>query len=65
MKRQDALAWLRIAGYHNDQAQFARIYVENRISYQVAIGKFREGIQARANGMKCSCQDCKREAEGS
>jgi hypothetical protein len=64
MKRQDALGWLRIAGYHGDQAQFTRIYVENRVSYPVAIGQYREGARLKAVGMKCSCSECKRTEMG-
>ena len=59
-KRETALAYIRIAGYHEDQKSFVRLYVENRISYQVAIASYRLGYQQKQNGMKCVCFECKK-----
>lgn len=33
MKRKDALAHIKFAGYHEDSKTAMRIYTENRISY--------------------------------
>ena len=43
LSRKAALAAIKAAGATNDQQTFTRIYVENRISYEVAIAAFREG----------------------
>ena len=58
MKHKDALAWIRIAGFHDDKRAFTRLYVENRISFAVAQERFRAGAEARAAGVKCTCRDC-------
>lgn len=58
MSRQHALQYLKVAGYHNDNAAFVRLYVENRISVSNARMAFAQGMQAKANGVKCSCRDC-------
>lgn len=58
MKRKDALAYMRIAGYHDDKARFTQLYMEHRISRPVADDAWREGVRAKANGMRCSCSDC-------
>lgn len=62
MKRKNALAWIRIAGYHNDSTAFTRLYCENRISYPVAMAEFRTGAKMRANGIGCTCRDCQQQA---
>lgn len=43
MTRKQALQAIKGAGASNDQRAFARLYVENRISYSVAIAEFRAG----------------------
>lgn len=43
LTRKDALRAIYGAGATGDQAAFARLYVENRISYGVAIAEFRRG----------------------
>lgn len=60
MKRADALAHLRIAGYHNDSRAFVRLYVENRISRKAADEAYRTGKRQRAGGMPCHCHECKK-----
>ncbi len=59
MKRDEALALLRYAGYHDDSGRFARLYTENRISYAVAMTQWRAGAAMRRDGVKCTCSDCK------
>lgn len=58
-KRDLKLSLIREAGYHNDQRQFTRLYVENRISLPVALAEFRNGSAQKASGMKCGCMACK------
>ncbi|VUZ24121.1 Uncharacterised protein [uncultured Comamonas sp.] len=59
-KREDTLAAMRIAGYHNDKAAFTRLLVENRIRLTVADEAWLTGRKQRANGMKCACYECSR-----
>lgn len=56
--REQALALLRVAGYHGDQRAWMRAYTERRISYAVARKIWAEGQRARASGVKCTCVDC-------
>ncbi len=58
MNRQQALDRLQYAGYHKDSRMFVQTYVENRISYPVAIKEYNTGWQKRLNGVKCNCQEC-------
>ena len=58
MKRKDALAHLRVAGYHEDKGAFVRLFTEARISYQVATDAYRAGLRAREAGVRCTCRDC-------
>lgn len=62
MKRDDALAYIRIAGYHDDARQFTRLYVENRISITAAREAYRTGQNQRAAGVPCTCNQCKMES---
>lgn len=57
-KRSMALGWIRIAGYHADDKAMVRLYVENRISYQVAIAEFRRGAEMKRAGVPCFCSQC-------
>ena len=43
MKRAQVLQAIKAAGAYGDQAAFCRLYVEHRISYQVALKTYREG----------------------
>jgi hypothetical protein len=63
MKRKDTLNWLKIAGYHNNQSAYVRIFVEGRVSREAADEAWRRGIDAKAAGMPCHCKDCTKEAE--
>lgn len=63
MKRKDALALIKYAGYHGDTAKGMRLYVENRISYQAYIETFRAGARAKKNGMLCTCSQCQQETK--
>lgn len=58
-KREKALAICRGAGYHGDQKAFTRAYIENKLSYSVAMEAYNAGIKAKENGMPCSCAKCK------
>lgn len=58
MKRADALAYIRIAGYHNDQAAFTRLYIENKVGWEAARNAYRGGQNLKAGGMRCTCSDC-------
>lgn len=60
--RDQRLAVLRQAGYHNDQRAWMRAYIEGgagRVSYQAAKVAWDEGRQARRNNVSCSCWACK------
>lgn len=59
MKRGVAIDLLRVAGYHNDQRAFVRLYVENRISRKVAAEEFNRGYALRRSGVDCGCFECK------
>lgn len=58
MKRADALAYMRIAGYHSDTADFTRLYVENRVSRPVANEAYRTGTKQKLAGVPCHCHKC-------
>jgi len=59
MKREVAIDLLRVAGYHNDQRAFVRLYVENRISRKVATEEFNRGYALRRSGVRCTCFECR------
>lgn len=59
MKRFDALAYMRIAGYHGDKLAFTRLFVENRVSRQVADAEFHRGATMKKAGVPCNCSNCK------
>jgi hypothetical protein len=58
-KRESVLAWMRIAGYHGDHREFARLFIENRISKTAANEAFSLGLKQRKAGMPCHCIKCK------
>lgn len=64
MTRKDTLAAIRAAGYHNDQRQLIRLYVENRIPVRKAFREFDQGRALRTLGMPCSCAECNPKAIG-
>ena len=59
MKRKDALAHIRIAGYHGDKRGFMRIYTEHSISLEAANAEYIRGEEMKKNGVQCSCAQCK------
>lgn len=59
MKRDVLLSHLRVAGYHDDSATFTRLYIENRISYDSAKKEYLKGQKMKADGIGCTCPDCK------
>lgn len=59
-KRENALAWMRIAGYHDDRRKFTRLLIENRVKKEDADAAFATGQRLKAGGMACACPDCKR-----
>ncbi len=58
-KRSDVLAWIRIAGYHGDHREFARLFTENRISKASADAAWSKGRDQQSAGMPCHCIKCK------
>ncbi len=58
MKRKEAIALIKVAGYHNDSAAGTRLYIENRVSYQSYKDAYRLGQQSKAAGVRCTCQEC-------
>jgi len=59
MKREHLLAYLRVAGYHDDAATYTRLLIENRISKAAAKEAYSAGVKARENGVPCDCRTCK------
>ena len=58
MKRADAIAYMRIAGYHSDTKTHMRLFCENRISKAVADVAYRKGLAQKLAGVKCHCNQC-------
>ena len=61
MNRKMALEVIKVSGYHGDTKTFMQTYIENRISYQVAIKHWMLGKTFKANGVKCECSECKKQ----
>lgn len=57
--RATAISLLRAAGYHGDDRLWARLYVENRISFPAAMRARREGKAMLERGVRCGCSRCK------
>ena len=57
--RQQLLAAIRVAGYHDDQRTLVRLRVENRVSNDVWRQQWAAGQKMRADGMPCACPRCK------
>ena len=49
---------MRVAGWHNDTDQHARLFMAANYNSEQANGFFEEGKRARANGEHCSCKAC-------
>jgi len=60
-KREIAITGARIAGYHDGQQTLIRLYVEARVKLGVMKQAFFDGQQARINGVKCNCCECKQQ----
>lgn len=60
MTRKDALAHIKVAGYHNDQRTAMRIYTENRVSFESYREAFARGVELKQQGMACTCYQCNR-----
>lgn len=62
-RRDQLLAIIRVAGYHNDSRTAIRVHVENRsIGRAAYLAAWGEGMAQRERGMPCACPQCKREA---
>jgi hypothetical protein len=59
MKRQDLLALIRVAGYHNDTRAGVRLFTENRINREAYDAAWHDGQKMREKGMRCACPQCK------
>jgi len=59
VKRKDVLDLIRIAGYHEDERAYMRLYCETRIGRAAAREAYETGLRQKAGGMKCSCFHCK------
>lgn len=59
MTRKHAIQYARVAGYHDDAKRYTRLIIEARINRQAMTEAFLSGKQARANGVKCNCSECK------
>jgi hypothetical protein len=57
-ERTQILERIKVAGYHNDNQAFLRLYRDNRLSYTAAQSARYAGIRARQQGMKCTCYAC-------
>jgi len=60
MTRKDALAHIKVAGYHGDLKSAMRIYTENRVSHAAYSEAYAMGRQLKSNGMPCGCNDCQK-----
>jgi len=59
-KREQKLAQIRTAAYHNDQGTALRIYSDGGISYETYEREWMQGRRLRETGMKCSCYLCQK-----
>lgn len=59
-KRENALGWMRIAGYHDDKRTFTRLLFENRVSRKAADEAWQQGQRQKQAGMRCTCYYCTR-----
>lgn len=57
MKRTDALAAMRYAGYHADSGARVRLLGE-RVARDAMDRAWSAGWQARVNGFPCGCREC-------
>ena len=57
-RREQAITYMIIAGYHNDTAAFTRLIIESRVNRQACNEAWMQGQKAKAAGMKCTCYEC-------
>ena len=58
MTRTEAITYIRIAGQHNDRANFNRIYGETKLSFAEADAAYQDGQRQQREGIKCVCHLC-------
>ena len=63
MKRDDALALARVAGYHNDGRAFTRLIIEARVGRPHMNRAWHAGVRARDAGVPCGCTTCRQQQE--
>lgn len=57
-QRDNALGWMRIAGYHDDKRAFTRLLIEKRVNRKAADEAWQQGQRKKQAGMRCTCYDC-------
>lgn len=62
-KRETALLYAKVAGYHADSKAFIRLIVESRVNREAMNSAWYAGQTAKQNGIKCHCRDCNQPAQ--
>jgi len=57
-KRETALTYAKVAGYHNDTKSFTRLIIESRVNLQTMNHAWCAGVKAKENGVRCGCFQC-------
>jgi hypothetical protein len=60
MKRKEALAAIRAAGYRGDIERAMLLYVRNWVSFRIYRQEFEMGVAMRQNGVPYDCLECTR-----
>lgn len=60
MTRDEALAAITYAAYHDDEEGVMEIYLDNGISPAACHAAEQRGRQSRVDGVQCGCGECKR-----
>ena len=63
MKRKDALAAIRVAGYHDDTEGGFHLYLKNWVSMEAFGREFNAGVAMRQNGVRCDCIRCTKDEQ--
>ena len=58
-KRERTLNTLKLAGYHLDRTLWHNTYIENRVSWDVALEQWYRGQDLKKQGIHCGCFQCK------
>ena len=58
MKRTEALAEIKWAGYHGDTGRASEIALQKGIGTAAATKAYREGGKIKARGESCGCSEC-------